>query len=432
MLDGNTITVEKTMEQVAASTGRKRRRAWLVGAVLLLLILAAALAAGLRRDSSPVGFQTQPVQTGNLTVTVSATGNLEATNQVEVGSEMSGIITRMTADYNDTVTARQPLAYLDNVKYKAAVVRSRAEVAAAQANYQEALATRDAAAKQLQRYRKTRELTNGKLPSLDDLEQAEAELDRSKAAVASAAAAIEVAQANLQSDAADLEKTVIYAPISGVVLSRNVEPGQTVAASLEAPVLYVLAEDLRRMELQVDVDEADVGQVREGQAATFTVDAYPDRTFEAQITQVRYGAETTDGVVTYKAVLKVDNPDLLLRPGMTATADITVQNIANTLLVPNAALRFTPAAPAAGAAKRQGLLSSLLPGPPHRRRAKKSAGTETANTSGKQARVWMLEDDRPRPVPVDIIATDGALTAVRSANLQPGMELIVNALNTQK
>ena len=113
MLDGNTITVEKTMEQVAASTGRKRRRAWLVGAVLLLLILAAALAAGLRRDSSPVGFQTQPVQTGNLTVTVSATGNLEATNQVEVGSEMSGIITRMTADYNDTVQAGQPLAYLN-------------------------------------------------------------------------------------------------------------------------------------------------------------------------------------------------------------------------------------------------------------------------------------------------------------------------------
>ncbi len=432
MLEGNTTTVEQTLGQATAANGRKKRRAWLAGGILLLIVAAAAVGILLRPSGKAVGFQTQPVQQGDLAVTVSATGNLEATNQVEVGSELSGTITRMTADYNDTVEARQPLAYLNDVQYEAAVLRSRAEVASARANYQEALATRDAAAKQLQRYRKTRELTNGKLPSLDDLEQAEAELKRSKAALAAAAAAITVAQANLKSDEADLAKTVIYAPISGVVLSRDVEPGQTVAASLEAPVLFVLAEDLRRMELQVDVDEADVGQVRENQTAAFTVDAYPDRTFAARITQVRYGAETTDGVVTYKAVLAVENPDLLLRPGMTATADITVLKTENTLLVPNAALRFTPAAPAAGEGKRRGLLSSLLPGPPRRPRAKKSAGTETAHANGKKARVWMLQGDRPRPVPVDIIATDGALTAVRSAELQPGMELIVNALNTQK
>jgi HlyD family secretion protein len=250
--------------------------------------------------------------------------------------------------------------------------------------------------------------------------------------VTAAAAAIEVAKANLTSTAADLEKTVIYAPISGIVLSRNVEPGQTVAASLQAPVLFVLAEDLRRMELQVDVDEADVGQVKEGQTATFTVDAYPERTFEARITQVRYGAETTDGVVTYKTVLSVANPDLLLRPGMTATADITVLNIEKALLVPNTALRFTPAVSAAGDKETRSLLDSLLPGPRRRQRAKRSAETGTPAPKAEQARVWILRENRPVPVAVEKVATDGALTAVTSADLHIGEDLILNAITTRK
>ena len=144
-------------------------------------------------------------------------------------------------------------------------------------------------------------------------------------------------------DQTNLDKAIIVSPINGVVLARSVEPGQTVAASLQAPVLFTLAEDLAKMELHVDVDEADVGQVRDGQQATFTVDAYPDRVFPAQITQVRYGSQSVEGVVTYLTVLNVDNSDLSLRPGMTATADIVVKELKNALLVPNAALRFAPA-----------------------------------------------------------------------------------------
>ncbi len=426
MLDPNTSSVEKILADKATASGRRRRWLWITGIGLVAVMAALAALFGTRQPNGASRFQTQAVQQGDLAITVTATGNLEATNQVEVGSELSGIITRMTADYNDTVKARQPLAYLNDVKYKAAVMKSKAEVASAQAQYQEALATREANQKQVQRYRKARELTKGKLPSLNDLEQAEAELKKSTAAVTAAAAAIEMAKASLQSNEADLEKTIIYAPISGIVLSRNVEPGQTVAASLEAPVLYVLAEDLRRMELQVDVDEADVGQVREGQTATFTVDAYPDQTFEAHITQVRYGAETTDGVVTYKAVLSVENPDLLLRPGMTATADITVLKIEDALLVPNAALRFTPSVPSAETNAKRGLLDSLLPHPPRRTKSKKIGGPDAANAS----QVWVLQEGRPQPVRVEKRATDGALTAVRSKDLKVGMDLIVNALTT--
>ena len=424
MLDKAHPSVEETLDQVARTAGRKRRRR-LLAAGLILLATGGGIVWGLQGRSPAIAYQTQAVRQGDLVVTVTATGNLEATNQVEVGSEMSGIITSMTADYNDSVEAGQPLAYLDDAKYRAAVLKSRAELAAARANYQEEVATRKVDDLKVQRYRRTRSLTQGKMPSLEDLEQAEADFERAQAAVAAAAAAIDSAKANLQADEADLKKTVIYAPISGIVLSRDVEPGQTVAASLEAPVLYTLAEDLRHMELQVDVDEADVGQVKEGQAATFTVDAYPDRTFTAQITQVRYGAETTDDVVTYKAVLSVENPDLLLRPGMTATADIVVLKIENTLLVPNAALRFSPTPAAGDSQSSGGLLNALLPRPPSHR-ASANHGDPAAEAAG--ARVWALEAGRPKPVTVKKIATDGALTAVASPELQAGSALIVNAV----
>lgn len=431
MLNAERSTIEQTLAKASPTAHGRRRRAWMAGLSLVLVMVTVAAVWAFRGEDGVRHYQTRPVRQGGLSITVSTTGNLEATNQVEVGSELSGIITRMTADYNDAVTARQPLAYLNDVKYEAAVKKSRAEVALARANYEEALATRAADEKQLQRYRKTRALTNGKMPSMADLEQAEAGLARSAAALTAAAAAIEVARATLASNEADLEKTVIYAPISGIVLSRNVEPGQTVAASLEAPVLYVLAEDLRHMELRVDVDEADVGQVREGQSATFTVDAYPERTFAARIVQVRYGAETTDGVVTYKAVLSVENPDLVLRPGMTATADITVLHVEDALLVPNASLRFTPEGPAGGAKQNRDLIGSLLPRPPRRQKSKQSAGPSAATAGNGQARVWGLQQNQPVPIMVEKIASDGALTAVRSADLPVGREIIVNAITAR-
>jgi HlyD family secretion protein len=427
--ESSTEAVKTIMDAVAATGSRRRRRYWIAGALAGVVVIVLVLAGSLRGANDAVRYRTEPVRKGSLVITVSATGNLAATNEVEVGSELSGIIKTMTADYNDTVKKGQPLAYLDDAKYRAAVMKSRAQVASAEASYREAVAIRSAAEKNLARYRRTRELTGGKMPSLETVETSEAEFDRTTAAVASAAAAIDVARATLQSDETDLKKTVIYSPINGIVLSRDVEPGQTVAASLSAPVLYTLAEDLRRMELQVDVDEADVGQVREGQSATFTVDAYPDRTFAATITQVRYGSETTDNVVTYKSVLQVENQDLLLRPGMTATASIVVHKVENTLLVPTAALRFSPA-PASGSGEKRSLLERLMPGPPRRRTTRNSGSAAAAKPSpaSATAQVWVLEDSRPVPVAVARGASDGVVTAVTADALKPGTPLIVSAL----
>ena len=203
-----------------------------------------------------------------------------------------------------------------------------------------------------------------------------------------------------------------------MVLNRSVEPGQTVAASFQAPVLFTLAEDLTRMELQVDVDEADVGQVREGQPAVFTVDAYPARSFPAVIRQVRYGAATTNGVVTYKTVLTVANDDLTLRPGMTASAEITVQEVTNALLVPNAALRFAPPqTPDSG--QRRGFLERLIPRPP------RSPVHRNGHTG---PRIWLLKGGAPAALPVTVGQSDGLLTEVKAEGLKEGTQVIVDTL----
>jgi len=422
-------TVMETIGQAGSRSTGKRLRVGIYLAALAVVLAAGVLAFQDRGEAGAMRFNTGTVQQRDLEITVTATGNLEATNQVEVGSELSGTIKAVTADYNDMVALDQPLVYLDDAKYQAAVNKSRAEVLSARANYKDALSTRKASAITLERYRKTRELTGGKLPSEEDLDQAQADLERAEAQVDAARAAIAIAQATLEADETDLNKTVIYAPINGIVLSRDVEAGQTVAASLEAPVLYTLAEDLRHMELLVDIDEADVGLVKEGQPATFTVDAYPEETFTAKITQVRYGAETNDGVVTYETLLMVENPDLLLRPGMTATATITVRKVENTLLVPNTALAFSPPAPEQGRGKKgsRSLLGSLMPGPPHR----EAHHRKEDNGREKKACVWVQEEGRPVPVPVEKGPSDGILTSVSSPQLERGMEVIINAVSVE-
>jgi HlyD family secretion protein len=221
----------------------------------------------------------------------------------------------------------------------------------------------------------------------------------------------------------DLAKAVIRSPIDGVVLQRSVEPGQTVAASLQAPVLFVLAENLKQMELHVDVDEADVSTVKADQQASFTVDAFPDRQFAARVAQVHYGARTVSGVVTYETVLVVDNSNLDLRPGMTATANIVVKEVADTLRVPNAALRFAPAAErtTTPSARSGGLLTRLMPRPPGRGEVQRAPGMYDMR------RVWTLQAARPVSIDVRTGATDGVNTQIVAGNLQPGTPLIVDS-----
>jgi HlyD family secretion protein len=375
--------------------------------------------------SNSIHYQTQKVQRGNLTVTVTATGTLEPTNQVDVGSEVSGTIETVEVDYNDPVKVGQVLARLDTDKLAAEVLQSKAALESARAKVLEAQATVKETRNELARLNQVRELSNNKVPSQRDLDAAEAALDRAQADQTSAKAQVSEAQAALDFNETDLSKAVIQSPINGVVLVRSVEPGQTVAASLQAPVLFTLAEDLAQMELHVDVDEADVGQVQEGQEASFTVDAYPDRIFPARIRQVRYGAQTVGGVVTYETVLNVDNSDLSLRPGMTATADITVKKVENAILVPNAAMRFTPPtrekeAPSNGSS----LVSKLLP----RRPRSWSKQRKDATADNRRQRVWMLRDGQLIPMAVTRGATDGSMTELTSGDIEPGTALVVDTV----
>jgi HlyD family secretion protein len=261
------------------------------------------------------------------------------------------------------------------------------------------------------------------MPAQSDLDTAKATLARAQADEASAKALVAQAEATLNVNRTDLSKAVIHSPIDGVVLTRAVEPGQTVAASFASPVLFTLAEDLKKMELLVDVDEADVGQVQKGQEATFTVDAYQDREFPAHITQVRYGSETVEGVVTYKAVLRVDNTSLVLRPGMTATAVITVKKIENALLIPNAALRFAPPqAPQADKPDNGSVLSAIMPHPP----SSESKSSENVNGKGKEQRAWILRSGQLTAIPITKGASDGLWTEVTGGKLEAGIEVVTD------
>jgi HlyD family secretion protein len=269
-------------------------------------------------------------------------------------------------------------------------------------------------------------LSGGKVPSKSEMDTAVAALKRAEAAEASARASVGQAEATLKSDETNIDKAHLRSPFDGVVLSRKVEPGQTVAASFQAPVLFVLAEDLTTMELQVDVDEADVGQATVGQQAVFSVDAWPGRRYTAVLTRIGYGANNKDGVISYPGVLAVDNKDLSLRPGMTGTAEITTLTRDNVLLVPNAALRFTPPDPEAAVKKpgnNRGALGMLMPRPPSSARRSPQAQTPT---QGEQ-RVWTLENGAPVAIPVQLGATDGRHTEITGGELQAGMEVITEA-----
>lgn len=423
----------KPMEQkseVAQTLGieqRSGRRKWLriimfVGLAVLILA-GAAIMFWMNGGESVVEYKTEPATRGDLTVTVTATGNLAPTNQVEVGSELSGTVRAVEADFNDHVRVGQVLAQLDSTKIEASVRKSRASLASARASLLQAKATVKETANELERLKKVRQLSNNRAVSQSSLDTAEASHDRAVAAEAVAEAQVAVAEASLNSEQTDLSKTVIHSPINGIVLARSIEPGQTVAASLSAPVLFTLAEDLTKMELHVDVDEADVGELEAQQRATFTVDAYPERVYQARVTQVRYGSQTTDGVVTYKAVLQVENADLSLRPGMTATADIIVRDLKDTLLIPNKALRFAP--PDATAQASRNMFTWLLPGR-HRRDA---AEKKTEKGGGNKQRVWTLDKGQLVPLMVSTGASDGVMTEVVDGAVTEGMPLVVETVS---
>ena len=394
----------------ANQTGSPKRKLFWWGVIVVLIALGLYFWWGWGKQAE-VTFVTEPVARGSLVVTATATGTLEPTRTVEVGSELSGTLQDVFVQENDVVQRGELLAVLDTSRLEDAIAKSEASLSSAQAQVLQSDATVAEARATLTRMQEVFELSGGKVPSESEIEVAEATLKRAMANLSATEAAVMQAEAEVKTNQTNLQKAQIKSPVNGVVLTREVEPGNTVVAAMSTPVLFTIAEDLRQMELQVSVDEADVATVSPGQAVSFTVSAWPGRQFPASIERVGLGSTITDNVVTYKTILRVDNDDLALRPGMTATATITTAERENVLLVPNAALRYRPS---------DSVLESMGDG------MGDGMGDSTDEPlSIGQSRVWRLDGDRPEAVAVTVGISNGRLTEVLSGDLQVGDAVIL-------
>ena len=406
-----------------SSAGRARRIVrWVVVLVVLAVIGFGAMRLRASRAVPPALYRTEPVASGTLTVTVTATGELKALTQVNIGTEISGVVESVAVDYNSPVRVGQILARVNTEKLEAQSAQARAALQSAEAKRLQSQATLAEAQAELAKLQHVRELSGGRVPSRQELDSQEATVKRAQADEVSSDAQVAQSKASLAAIETDIRKAVIKSPINGIVLDRQVDPGQTVAASFQTPTLFTLAEDLTKMKLIIDVDEADIGNVKTGQAARFRVDAYPDRTFESRVQEVRSTPKTSNGVVTYQTVLTVDNSQRLLQPGMTATAEIIVTEVTDALLVPNAALRFTPPAaaqPAGGGGFR------LLPRPP-------GAGRRDRSNEDAPPHVWTEVGTELKSVDVALGPTDGKVTVLRDASLAAGTPVIVDLAPTNR
>lgn len=393
--------------------GKRRRWPWLV-----LLALAAGGAVAywqLAGASEPrTVYRTAPIERGRLTVEVSATGTLQPLTQVDVSSELSGVVRSVAVEQNQRVANGDVLAELDTTRIVAQIERAEANVSAAGARIVDAEITLRETEQTLAR---VQALQGRGAVTEQALETAVAARDRAESAVSIAQANLDIAAAELRLQEADLAKSTIYAPIDGIVLSRTVNPGQTVASSMQAPILFVIAENLETMELKAAVDEADIGAVTAEQPARFTVDAFPGRRFDAAIRDVSYASVVTEGVVTYEALLNVANDELLLRPGMTATVDIVTREADGVLLAPAAAFRFSPPQEAQGGWSIQNL---FMP----RMRMGPRGGAGRAGGSGDGRPLYVLRDGEPQMVRIETGATDGEFVEVLSG-LEEGDQVIV-------
>jgi HlyD family secretion protein len=402
----------------------KRKR--IFSLVIAILVLAGTGYGFWRWGNSPKDspYVTVPAQRGNVTQVVSSTGTLQAVVTVLVGSQISGTIDKLFADFNTKVKAGQVVTQLNQDKFKAAVDQARANLLAAESNLAKAKVSVVDAQRTLER---NRELRKRDLMPQSELDAAQTAYDAALAQLEVNKAQSAQAQAGLNQAMVDLNNTVIRSPVDGIVISRNVDVGQTVAASLQAPTLFTIANDLAKMEVHTNVDEADVGNVTEGQEVTFTVDAFPARRFRGRVHQVRNAPTVVQNVVTYDAVVRIDNKELLLKPGMTANVQFLVNRQENVLTIPNMAIRFKPpdqkneaqellrqeqsrAAPTVGAKR-----TSRSPGG--------AGGGE--GRGGRRISIYLLRNGKSEPVEVQLGITDGSKTEVREGELKENDPVII-------
>lgn len=406
--------------EIAASLalGRQAPRRRLLRWTIILVALAAVAGGwwywSASRSSVQPAYVTAVAERGDITTTVTATGTLQPVTQVDVSSELSGVVRTVEVDENERVSRGDVLLTLDTTRLSAQVERAKASVEAAQAKIEDTRVTLKETNLALER---TTSLARRGMVADQALETATAARDRAASAVSSAQASLAIAEADLKLQQADLAKSTIYAPIDGVVLTRSVDPGQTVASSFSAPVLFVIAADLANMELEAAIDEADIGTVEKGQNASFTVDAFPGRTFDAAISDIAFASVTTDGVVTYEAKLAVANKDLLLRPGMTATVAVVTKEVKDVIAVPSEAFRYRP--PAVEASRGFSLQNLFMPRMPRNRPAATVQAADGSRT------LYVLRDGAPVGARVRTGSTDGRKTEILSG-IDEGDQIVIS------
>lgn len=411
--------MDKEPTRLPARPGRRR---YLLAGVAAVLVVAGALAAWrLTRPAPEPRYETARVERGRIVAQVTATGTLSALVTVQVGSQVSGRIAKLFVDFNSPVRKGQLIAKLDPELFRAALEQARANHAAAQGDLTK---TRVQAADAQRQLARTRSLAERQLVAQADLDTAQANADAAAAAVEGATGRVAQAQAALRQAQVNLAYTDIVSPIDGTVISRSVDVGQTVAASLQAPTLFVIAEDLKKMQVDTSVAEADIGKLRDGMDASFTVDAYPGRRFKGVVRQIRNAAQTVQNVVTYDAVVDVSNPDLALRPGMTANVTFVHADRPDVLRVPNAALRFRPPAELQqggrdGGAAREGAAAPQGP----RAGARRPDGADAPD----RRTVWVLRGERPEPVRIRTGVSDGSTTELVEGDLGEGDLVVTDA-----
>lgn len=423
-------SLETTTPPIADALGlnrhaRKRRR-WPFAVALLMACAAVGFYMYFSQPSTPqVTYRTAPAERGALTVRVSATGTLAPLTQVDVSTELSGVVRSVAVQENQRVASGDVLAVLDTSRIEAQIERAEANVAATAARVLDAQVTLNETRQALTR---AEQLSSRGMVADQTLETAKAAFDRADSAVAIAQANQAVAEAEVKLQQADLANSTIYAPIDGIVLTRSLNPGQTVSASTQAPVLFVIAENLERMELKAAIDEADIGQVAQGQPARFTVDAFPSRRFDAAISDIAYASVVTEGVVTYEARLAVDNDELLLRPGMTATVDIVTREDDGVLLVPASAFRFSPAVerPVSSGFGLQALFSPPRMGMGRGGRGGGAREGARGNADPSQRTLYVMEDGAPQAVRVTTGSTAGDRIEIVDG-LEEGAQIVLGA-----
>jgi HlyD family secretion protein len=398
--------------------------------ILTGILLAVAGGAGYgywRMNSGPKEspFLAAPVTKANIRQVVSSTGTLQAVTTVIVGSQVSGTIAKLMADYNSKVSKAQVVAQLDQSRFAARVEETRANVLAAQASAAKSKVALEDAERTLKR---VTELKQRDLVSQSDLDAAQTAFDAARSQLNVAQAQVGQAQASLNQAQIDLGYTVIRSPVDGIVISRSVDVGQTVAASLSAPTLFTIANDLTRMEVHTNVDEADIGNIFEGQDVTFTVDAHPQRRFRGKVHQVRNAPQTIQNVVTYDSVVRINNKELLLKPGMTANVQFLVAEKEDILTIPNIALRFRPAEEKNEAeqlmTKEQGRVGGRI----NQRRTSRGGGSGTGGGEGRrvrQVKVYVIKAGKAEPVDVQVGITDGSKTEIVAGALNENDQVII-------